>query len=216
MFDTEWIISSQIDAAIYDYNSRVSAARKIITWRDVESQSALSVNVAHYSLQNLRSSVSDRMQAVLTALTVNQCSAFLHAIPNRFMRTYFENKELKAILSLRLGVALSSDHKCHGDDRCSTSMDEFGDHALACSYGKGRIARHDGVVSAISYLLKRAGLPHKVECREGFYGNERPGDIGMKWFGSTSNLTLFDVGVTHSWQPSHGSNFRMQSADIFF
>ena len=215
-FNTEWIVSSQIDSAVYDYNSQVSPARKLIQWRDVESQSIISTNIASHSLQTLRSSVNDRMGAVLTALSVNQSSAFLHAIPNKFTRTYLENKEMKAIISLRLGVTLSSDHKCHGDDRCMTTMDEFGDHALACPYGKGRIARHDGVVSAISYLLNRARLTHRLECRDGFQGKERPGDIGMKWFGSTRDMTLFDVGVTHSWQPSRGSYVRLKMADSFF
>ena len=122
---------------------------------------------------------------------------------------------MKAIISLRLGLDLSFDNKCNANG-CTTTMDKHGDHALACPFGRGRIARHDGVVSAISYLLNRASQTHRLECRDGFSGKQRPGDIGMKWFGSTRDITLFDIGVTHSWQPSRGSYGRLKMADSFF
>ena len=145
-------MTNQIESAIYDYNERVSTTRKITQWRKMEFQSILSTNISSNSLQTLRTSSSERTVAVLTALSVNQSSAFLHAIPNRFTRTYLENKEMKAIISMRLGLAVSTDHKCHANG-CIATMDQFGDHATACTHGRGRIARHDGVVSAISLSL---------------------------------------------------------------
>ena len=82
-FNTEWIITNQIESAIYDYNSRVSISRQITQWRNMESQSILSTNISSQSLQTLRNSVGERMVAVLTALSVNQSSAYLHAIPTQ-------------------------------------------------------------------------------------------------------------------------------------
>ncbi|ETO16633.1 hypothetical protein RFI_20706 [Reticulomyxa filosa] len=113
-------------------------------------------------------------------------------------RTFVGNSSMIVIRGpiFRLSQHLTADNKCYGGFECPSQMDELGDHAVICSFGKSQIFRHDLVTTCISSLLKRAGLNHKREARINNNSIERPGDIMLKWFDNDLERTFFDIGIT--------------------
>ncbi|ETO07174.1 hypothetical protein RFI_30218, partial [Reticulomyxa filosa] len=193
----DWSSQDEIENAITHYNKNTKPQDNITDWTFAPSQSRLSKKINSRIQKELHNKRTDEQRILAKAISKPHASNYLNALPNKFRRTLLDNRELRALLRFRLGLKQTFKSQCQSNPACITPMDFLGNHALSCRFGKGRVARHDGIVACISNLLKRANIPHDLEVRANDTTHHRPGDICLKWFDDPFDEKCIDVGITH-------------------
>ncbi|ETO06245.1 hypothetical protein RFI_31151, partial [Reticulomyxa filosa] len=193
----DWSSQSEVEDAITHYNKNTKPHDNITDWTFAPSQAKLSKKINTRIQHELHEKRSPEQRILAKAISKPFASNYLNALPNKFRRTLLDNRELRALLRFRLGVRQTFKTKCQSNPACAATMDKFGNHAMSCQFGKGRVSRHDGVVACISNLLKRANIPHDKEVRANDISHHRPGDICLKWFDDPFDAKCLDVGITH-------------------
>ncbi|ETO26815.1 hypothetical protein RFI_10319, partial [Reticulomyxa filosa] len=195
--NVEWLPQNEFESAVSHYNTNTQQHNNIIDIAFIPSQARLAKNVTSRIQGEFRDKLTPEHRTLVKAVSKPYASGYLNALPNKFQRSLFDNREIRALLRFRLGQKQTFNAKCQANPACSIPMDILGNHALSCHFGKGRIARHDGIVACIANFLKRAAIPHEREVRANQETNHRPGDICLRWFGDDFEQKCLDIGITH-------------------
>lgn len=78
-------------------------------------------------------------KARFLASTVHESSAWLTALPSKFIGTSLDNNTFRISIALRIGAKICKRHNC----RCGDIVSEDGSHGLSCLYSAGRLPRHE-------------------------------------------------------------------------
>ena len=104
-----------------------------------------------------------------TVLFTSLSSQWLLALPNTMLGQTMDPMEYRAALAFRLLIPLRPSEVPCPADRCHSSMDPFGYHALSCGgIGSQRHSRHEILVRALCDFAQVAGfhpvMNAKVQC----------------------------------------------------
>ena len=156
--------------------------------------------------KNLLENASDRLKTLITGRMAKGASSWLLAFPNIFTKSKFDKSSFQFMLKYSLGVPLFLEkHECLD---CGVLMDQFGDHAVTCSFSSGRIEKHNSLVNVLYKKLKDVGV--SCYCEAAVISNsvpnseskERPGDLFITDF-DIFGEAYFDVSVINMLCPSY-------------
>ena len=123
-------------------------------------QVAWKMQYAKLKHENLiSSSTSDLGKARSLAVSSEQSSSWLNAIPIASVSLKMNISQLKISCALRLGSPLCIPHTCV----CGTRVDQSGVHGLSCRKSTGKFFRHSQVNDLIKRALSSAHLPSILE-----------------------------------------------------
>ena len=94
------------------------------------------------------------------ASTVRESSAWLTALPSKFIGTLLDNNTFRISIALRIGTKICKRQKC---GRCGDIVREDGSHGLSCLYSNGRLPRHADFNNIINRILQSANVPSMRE-----------------------------------------------------
>ena len=102
---------------------------------------------------------SAKDKARYLASTVHESSAWLTALPSKFVGTLLDNNVFRISIALRFGTKICARHKCI----CGDYVSEDGSHGLSCSLSVGRIPRHAEFNNIIHRGLQSGNVPSMRE-----------------------------------------------------
>ena len=128
-------------------------------------------------------------------------SRWLKAIPQISLALAIPGPEFVVALRLWLGIPLFPLSPLY---LCLTSIDQFGNHLLECSYGPMRICHHDALVDIICHALSQRHPGVLKEQRVSYDNHSRPGDVYHSDF-QFDHLAYY-ASACSTTQPSHISS----------
>ena len=181
----------------------------------------------------LHARASPRYKALLLSTKGPGASAFLTALPGICADTHLSDEHMRIACQFRLGLPIRvlTDAAVAGQlcphlqctradaagvrvyvdipfEACQTICDQWGDHTLACKYGRrGRIGRHDHQVYALRKIFERAGATvvtskqtlqahmRRFDAPEGPASRHYTPD-GMATFADGSRPIIWDNAIT--------------------
>ena len=168
------------------------------------NQKAISVYTdarnAHLMAVRMEREGDNRGRARIRALQQPHAGAWLTSVPNPNPNTgsYLCPQDFVVCLQYRLGAEIYPRGLVCGG--CGTEMDVFGEHALNCRNGKGRVGRHNAVRDVFADVTRSANLSPRVEEGGIIPGTQqRPGDVTLPGF-PVGRDTLIDVTVVNPLQ----------------
>ena len=188
----------QINEMMNKYNSYVNSKHVIVDFNKKYTLRDMMSKVNEHNFIKLFNKVNKRHQIILNSCRYHKFSnAFLRVIPSNITGVHLSNKMFELCLRRRLGKEILHDDKTTKCTVCNNSGDRFGDHALICAHGKGRIYRHDILVKELYNDLIKLGFQAKLEplnlLRQ--HNTARPADIKVGDLFNGYEYWL-DVGVT--------------------
>lgn len=88
------------------------------------------------------------------------------------------------------------------EPKCGKPLDSFGDHAVTCSCGPSRIARHDAVNHMWAFILKAFGFACRLEVMTDPVSQHRAADTHVSDWRSGADAA-HDWIVTHLLRPEN-------------
>ena len=131
--------------------------------------------------------------------------SWLNAVPNRATGMKLSPLEFATLLRWWLGLRMFHGQcieRSAAGRKCDSALDPFGDHAVSCPVGPGRIARHDAVNVTWMLAERAAGMHVQREVRVDPESNRRTADTFV-WDWDRGQPCAQDWVVTHLLAPSH-------------
>ena len=176
---------SQIDLAPALFHLNSQAQEEFSRDQALESkQRVLSHSIdLHIHSALLGTSHSPRELARLHAVSQEGAGDWLNASPTIALGLHLSPLEFTLATRYRLGVPVYPQPGVCPVPTCTKTMDNYGDHALACASSSERISRHNRLRDSIFTLASQAGLGPRKEEPDLLSGNEmRPGDVFLPCF----------------------------------
>ena len=165
------------------------------------TQHMISKRIDEEQLKKLHERVdpgNTRERARLASLSLAHSGDWLTCAPVRSLGLHLRPPEFVLAAKYRLGLPIyQTEGPCPA---CLRPMDKFGDHALSCCVGLGRVSRHNSIRDALFDTAVSAGLNPKKEGRFLIPGvDRRPADILIPHWHTGLDAAL-DVTITNSLQ----------------
>ena len=147
----------------------------------------------------LESTTAEVDRARLLAVSAENASHWLIAIPIPSLGLKLDSNQLRVSIGLRLGSPLCHPHTC----KCGTRVESSGVHGLSCKKSAGRFSRHGQVNDLIKRSLSTAQVPTLLEpngvSRD---DGKRPDGISLfSW--KRGRLLCWDFTCSDTLAPSH-------------
>ena len=90
--------------------------------------------------------------------------------PAGLQAAHFSDDQISEVLRWRLGLAnVEASSMCRNvaaknEEECGEMKDQYGDHAVSCSYGPLRIKRHDDIADCLSDMIAETGAHVRREA----------------------------------------------------
>ena len=178
--------------------------RDEVTWEELQglNQHAISVFIdarnTHLMVTKMDRVGEVRDRARIRALQQPNAGAWLCGIPNPKTGAHMCSQEFLLCLQYRMGARIYQEGTvCYG---CKKEMDVYGEHAINCGYGRGRVGRHNAVRDIVVDVARSANLSPRVEEGGIIEGTQqRPADVTLPGF-PIGRDTLIDVTIVNPLQ----------------
>ena len=206
----------ELNNMLNEYNSYVDSKYYItdINKKYTLKEMILKINENKFNILFNKSELRNKI--ILNSCKYNKFSnAYIRTIPSNIRGVFFSNKMYEVILKRRLGRKLiNNDNNNIKCTECNQTCDAYGDHALKCKHGKGRIYRHDMIVKEIYNDLIKLDFNCKLEPSNLLRGNNlyRPADIKVANFHNGKEYWI-DLGITNTnYQGSYNKDVLNKNA----
>ena len=153
---------------------------------------------------------SDGEIARLKAVSAENASDWLEAMPIPSLGLKLDNTQLKISCALRLGAKICHPHKCI----CGKEVESNGLHGLSCKNSSGRLPRHAQVNDLIKRALQSAHIPTVLEpkgvTRDD--GKRPDGMTNFPW--SKGKNMVWDFTFSNTLAPSYIKNSSKEAGKI--
>ena len=138
---------------------------------------------------------------------------WLNTVPTKALGLHLRPREFITAVKYWLGVQVYEEEGTCPSGDCTLESNKFGDHAVICSFGGERTARHDQLRNALYMTARQAALnPTREELALIPGRGEKPADVLIPTW--TNGLaTALDVTVASSLtQPRLSASARVQGS----